>query len=50
MSNIINKFLLVGNKFMRQMHLKQSEFAYSSYGIFFFKKKKKKKNQESRWF
>ena len=42
MSNIINKFLLVGNKFMRQMHLKQSEFAYSSYGIFFLKKKKKK--------
>ena len=28
MNEIINKFLLVGDKFMREMHLKQPGFTY----------------------
>ena len=32
MNEIINKFLLVGDKFMPEMHLKQSGFTYSAYG------------------
>ena len=28
MNEIINKFLLAGNKFMSEMHLKQPEFTY----------------------
>ena len=42
MSVIGNKFLLVGNKFMRQMHLKQPGFTYSACGPCTRKKKKKK--------
>ena len=34
MNNIINKFLLVGNKFMPEMHLTQSQFVYSACGLF----------------
>ena len=30
MSNIINKFLLTGDKFMPQMHLRQPQFTYSA--------------------
>ena len=40
MSVIGNKFLLVGNKFMRQMHLKQPGFTYSACGPCTRKKKK----------
>ena len=29
MNEIVNKFLLVGNKFMSEMHLKQPDFTYS---------------------
>ena len=29
MNKIINNFLLVGDKFMLQMHLRQSEFTFS---------------------
>ena len=32
MNDIINKFLLVGDKFMPEMHLKQPGFTYSSCG------------------
>ena len=32
MNEIINKFLLVGNKFMPEMHLKQPGFTYSACG------------------
>ena len=34
MNEIINKFLLVGDKFMPEMHLKQPGFTYSVYGPF----------------
>ena len=34
MNDIINKFLLVGDKFMPEMHLKQPGFTYSSCGSF----------------
>ena len=30
MNNIINKFLLAGDKFMREMHLRQPQFVYSA--------------------
>ena len=34
MNEIINKFLLVGDKFMPEMHLKQPSFTYSACGPF----------------
>ena len=34
MNEIVNKFLLVGDKFMPEMHLKQPGFAYSACGPF----------------
>ena len=34
MNDIVNKFLLTGNKFMPEMHLRQPEFTYSSCGPF----------------
>ena len=34
MNEIVNKFLLVGNKFMPDMHLKQPSFTYSACGAF----------------
>ena len=34
MNDIVNKFLLVGDKFMPQMHLKQPGFTYSACGPF----------------
>ena len=30
MNNIINKFLLAGDKFMPEMHLRQPQFVYSA--------------------
>ena len=34
MNNIINKFLLAGDKYMPEMHLRQPQFAYSACGPF----------------
>ena len=34
MNEIVNKFLLVGDKFMPEMHLKQPRFSYSACGPF----------------
>ena len=34
MNNVINKFLLAGDKFMPQMHLRQPQFTYSACGPF----------------
>ena len=34
MNDIINKFLLVGDKFMPEMDLRQPEFTYSACGPF----------------
>ena len=34
MNEIVNKFLLRGDKFMFEVHLKQLRFAYSAFGPF----------------
>ena len=34
MNEIVNKFLLAGDKFMPKMHLKQPGFTYSAFGPF----------------
>ena len=34
MNNIINKFLLAGDKFMPEMHLREPQFIYSACGPF----------------
>ena len=34
MNEIVNKFLVAGDKFMPEMHLKQPGFTYSAYGPF----------------
>ena len=48
MDGIVNTFLLAGDKFMPEMHLKQPEFTYSAFGLFTKIKKeyKKLKKQE----
>ena len=40
MNELVNKFLLVGDKFMPEMHLKQSGFTYSACGPFTRNKEK----------
>ena len=35
MNEIVNKFLLVGDKFMSEMHLRQPGFTYSAGGALF---------------
>ena len=34
MNNVINKFLLAGDKFMPEMHLREARFVYSACGPF----------------
>ena len=43
MNEFVNTFLLVGNKFMPEMHLKQPDFTYSACGPFTKNKKRIKK-------
>ena len=43
MNEIVHRFLLVGDKFMPEMHLKQPGFTYGACGPF---TKNKKKNSE----
>ena len=40
MNEIVNNFLLVGDKFMPEMHLKQPSFTYSACGPFTKNKQK----------
>ena len=40
MNKIVSKFLLVGNKFIPEMHLKQPGFTYSACGPFTKNKKR----------
>ena len=47
MSEIVNKFLLVGDKVMPEMHLKQSEFTYSACGPFRKNKERIRKFKET---
>ena len=43
MNEIINKFLLTGDKFMPEMHLRQPGFTYSTCGPFTKHKERIKK-------
>ena len=47
MNEIINKFLLTGDKFMPEMHLKQPGFTYSACGLFTKTKERIKKFKET---
>ena len=47
MNNIVNKFLLVGDKFMPEMYLKQPGFTYSACGPFTKNKEKIQKFKET---
>ena len=40
MNEIVNKFLLAGDKFMSEMHLKQPDFTHSACGPFTRNKEK----------
>ena len=43
MNKIFNKFLLAGDKFMPEMHLRQPQFTYSACGLFTKHKERIKK-------
>ena len=43
MNEIINKFLLAGDKLMPEMHLRQPSFTYSACGLFTKNKERLKK-------
>ena len=47
MNDIINKFLLAGDDFMPEMHLKQTQFTYSDCGPFTKKKERIQKFKET---
>ena len=47
MNEIVNMFLLAGNKFMPEMHLKQLGFAYSACGPFTETKERIQKFKET---
>ena len=47
MNNIINKFLLAGEKFMPEMHLRQPQFIYSACGPFTRHKERIKKIKQT---
>ena len=46
MSEIVNKFLLAGDKFMPEMHLRQPGFTYGAYGSFTKNKERMQKFKE----
>ena len=48
MNNIISKFLLAGDKFMPEMHLRQPGFTYSTCGPFARNKQRIQKFMETR--
>ena len=47
MNNIINKFLLAGDKFMSEMHLRHPQFTYSACGSFTKHKQRIQKFKET---
>ena len=47
MNEIVNKFLLAGDKFMTEMHLRQSQFVYSACGPFTKNKERIRKFKET---
>ena len=48
MNEIVNKFLLAGDKFMPEMHLKQLRFTYSAWGSFTKNKERIQEFKETR--
>ena len=48
MNEIVNKFLLAGDKFMPEMHLRQPGFTYSACGSFTKNKERIRKFKETR--
>ena len=48
MNESVNKFLLVGDKFILEMHLKQPRFAYSASGPFTKSKERIEKFMQTR--
>ena len=47
MNNAINKFLLAGDEFMLEMHLRQPQFVYSACGPFTRHKERIKKFKQT---
>ena len=47
MNNVINKFLLAGDRFMPEMHLRQPKFTYSACGTFTKHKQRVQKYKET---
>ena len=47
MNNVINKFLLAGDKFMPETHLRQPQFTYSACGPFTKHKQRIQKFKEN---
>ena len=47
MNNLVNKFLLAGDKFMPEMHLRQPQFTYSACGQFTKHKQRIQKFKET---
>ena len=47
MNEIVNKFLLAGDKFMPEMHLRQPQFVYSACGPFTKNKERVQKFKET---
>ena len=47
MNEIVNKFLLAGDKFMPELHLKQPGFTYSACGLFTKNKERVQKFKET---
>ena len=47
MNNVINKFLLAGDKFMPEMHLRQPQFVYSACGPYTRHKERIKKLKQT---
>ena len=48
MNEIVNKFLLAGDKFMAEMHLRQPGFTYSACGHFTKNKERIQEFKETR--
>ena len=47
MNNVINKYLLAGDKSMPEMHLRQPQFVYSACGTFTRHKERIKKSKQT---
>ena len=50
MNEIVHEFLLAGDKFIPEMHLRQLGFTYGACGQYTINKKKKTKIQRNRRF